>query len=107
MNISELKYIPFNIYKGKMHTFNQNQQILINKIDFNKNILILPVKDFNKYIIESKLSIIEINDLKIARRRHKNCIYSRKARLKKKHKSYLVENFIPNLIHYKKVQWYF
>ena len=111
MNISELKYIPFNIYKGKMNTFNQNQKILINKIDFDKKILTLPVKDFNNYIIKSKLSTIEINYLKITRRRHKNCIYSKKARLKKTHKSCLIdsiedsiEDSIPNLIHYKNVQ---
>jgi hypothetical protein len=61
---------------------------------FNKPIQIFdkPIKDLNNYVIEANLTPEEIKKIKDARRRHKNCIYSRKARLKRKNQKEIIEN---------------
>jgi hypothetical protein len=54
------------------------------KVDWDPNILSMELKEFNQYVKTGILSSEEILDLKKARRRMKNRMYAKTARLKKK-----------------------
>jgi hypothetical protein len=84
------------VYKENKIKFYTYQKIMTEEIEFDETLLNFTIIELNIYIKQFNLSDIDIQKLKAARRRHKNRIYSRRARSKKKY--ILIEN-LPNLIH--------
>ena len=93
--IYNLSYIPFAeiITNKPICTFVKKNIKDTYSFEEDKDVITMSVTQFNNYVKKNKYSNTKIIELKLARRRHKNRIYSRTSRLLKRKNNITDSNF--------------